>query len=197
MIVGAFCNDMSSLLTKHTTNRNLRIVATIALALSPVSCFSSSPHYNSNYKGPFLTTSTAPIFAIHRGGSSTTLHSTTTSTTTTNMDEPLLSDNESSDWKLDKLRAKMAEVGVDAYIVPSDDPHLSEYVPAAYARRGFLSNFNGSAGTALVTADKAYMWTDSRYVSPKNLHKNLFIIYLLFTMYQIYIYEYICVMNMC
>ena len=165
---------MSSLLTKHTTNRNLRIVATIALALSPVSCFSSTPHYNNHnnyYKSSFLTTT--PIFAIHRGGASTSLHSTTTSTK--NMDETLITDTESNDWKLDKLRAKMAEVGVDAYIVPSDDPHLSEYVPAAYARRGFLSNFNGSAGTALVTADKAYMWTDSRYVRLITIPAQIFI----------------------
>ena len=50
------------------------------------------------------------------------------------------------------------------FLVPSDDPHLSEYVPAAYMRRGFLTDFHGSAGTALVTKDKAYLWTDSRCV---------------------------------
>ncbi len=50
------------------------------------------------------------------------------------------------------------------YLVPSDDPHLSEYVPAAYMRRGYLTDFHGSAGTAVVTKDKAYLWTDSRYV---------------------------------
>ena len=50
------------------------------------------------------------------------------------------------------------------YLVPSDDPHLSEYVPAAYMRRGYLTNFHGSAGTALVmSTGKAYLWTDSRY----------------------------------
>ena len=48
--------------------------------------------------------------------------------------------------------------------MPSDDPHLSEYVPAAYMRRGFLTDFHGSAGTAVVTKDKAYLWTDSRCV---------------------------------
>lgn len=57
----------------------------------------------------------------------------------------------------------MEECGLDVYLVPSDDPHLSEYVPAAYMRRGFLTDFHGSAGTAVVTADKAYLWTDSRY----------------------------------
>ena len=49
------------------------------------------------------------------------------------------------------------------YLIPSDDPHLSEYVPAAYMRRGYLTNFHGSAGTAVVTKDDAYLWTDSRY----------------------------------
>jgi Xaa-Pro aminopeptidase len=64
-----------------------------------------------------------------------------------------------------------------AYIIPSDDPHLSEYVPAAYMRRGYLTDFHGSAGTALVLSDQAasvakdidggdergaYLWTDSR-----------------------------------
>ena len=45
------------------------------------------------------------------------------------------------------------------YIIPSDDPHLSEYVPAAYMRRGYLTDFHGSAGTALVTKDAAYLWS--------------------------------------
>ena len=53
---------------------------------------------------------------------------------------------------------------IPVYLVPSDDPHLSEYVPSAYKRRGYLTDFNGSAGTAVVTMDKAYLWTDSRYV---------------------------------
>lgn len=50
------------------------------------------------------------------------------------------------------------------YLIPSDDPHLSEYVPAAYMRRGFLTDFHGSAGTAVVTMTDAYLWTDSRLV---------------------------------
>jgi len=71
--------------------------------------------------------------------------------------------------KLAAMRAKMEENGVDVYIVPSDDPHLSEYVPTAYMRRGFLTDFHGSAGTALVTKDKAYLWTDSRYFNEATL----------------------------
>lgn len=72
--------------------------------------------------------------------------------------------------KLVAMRGKMEECGVDVYLVPSDDPHLSEYVPAAYMRRGYLTDFHGSAGTALVTTNgKAYLWTDSRYFNEASL----------------------------
>lgn len=58
----------------------------------------------------------------------------------------------------------MKELDLDVYLVPSDDPHLSEYVPAAYMRRKFLSGFGGSAGTAVVfQKGDALLWTDSRY----------------------------------
>ena len=70
----------------------------------------------------------------------------------------------SEDPKLTQLRIKMKDLGVDAFIIPSDDPHLSEYVPTAYMRRKFISGFGGSAGTAVVTQDEALLWTDSRYV---------------------------------
>lgn len=65
--------------------------------------------------------------------------------------------------KLTKLRAAMAKEGVDAYIVPSEDAHSSEYVAAADKRRAFLTGFTGSAGVAVVTRDKAKLWTDGRY----------------------------------
>lgn len=61
------------------------------------------------------------------------------------------------------LRQKMAEHRMDAYIIPSSDPHLGEYVPARWKSREWISGFNGSAGTVVVTADKAGLWTDSRY----------------------------------
>lgn len=76
------------------------------------------------------------------------------------------------DAKLDALRTLMDREGVDVLLVPSDDPHLSEYVPQAYMRRGYLTNFNGSAGTALVTQGGAYLWTDSRYFNEANLSLN-------------------------
>jgi len=50
-----------------------------------------------------------------------------------------------------------------AYIVPSDDSHMSEYVSSNFARRAFISGFTGSAGTAIVLQDKALLWTDGRY----------------------------------
>lgn len=71
--------------------------------------------------------------------------------------------------KLHRLRTLMVDVGVDAYVVPTEDPHLSEYVPNAYARREFISGFQGSAGTALVTASGAWLWTDGRYFNEATL----------------------------
>lgn len=65
--------------------------------------------------------------------------------------------------RLSALRSKMKELNLDVYLVPTDDPHLSEYVPEAYKRRAFLTGFTGSAGTAVVTHDDARLWTDSRY----------------------------------
>ena len=67
------------------------------------------------------------------------------------------------DPRLAGLRSAMAAAGVDAFVVPSGDPHLSEYVHPCYERRGFISGFTGSAGTALITADAALLWTDGRY----------------------------------
>ena len=61
------------------------------------------------------------------------------------------------------LRRLMAEQELDAYIVPSTDPHQCEYVAECWQRRAFISGFDGSAGTAVFTADKAGLWTDSRY----------------------------------
>ena len=67
------------------------------------------------------------------------------------------------DERLARLREHMAAAGIDAYVVPSGDPHLSEYAHPTYERRAFISSFTGSAGTALVTATSANLWTDGRY----------------------------------
>ncbi|XP_018796880.1 PREDICTED: xaa-Pro aminopeptidase 1 [Bactrocera latifrons] len=64
---------------------------------------------------------------------------------------------------LENLRFLMKARGLKAYIVPTDDSHQNEYISAHDARRAFISGFNGSAGTAVVTPEKALMWTDGRY----------------------------------
>ncbi|MBS0432037.1 MAG: aminopeptidase P family protein [Proteobacteria bacterium] len=61
------------------------------------------------------------------------------------------------------LRAVMQQRGIAACIVPTADPHLSEYLPPHWQAREWLSGFTGSAGTLVVTADFAGVWTDSRY----------------------------------
>src|SRR5260363_232296 len=65
--------------------------------------------------------------------------------------------------RLAQVRAVMAREHLDAYIVLSSDPHLSEYPPARWQSRAFLSGFTGSAGTLIVTNDFAGVWVDSRY----------------------------------
>ncbi|XP_020272756.1 probable Xaa-Pro aminopeptidase P, partial [Asparagus officinalis] len=52
---------------------------------------------------------------------------------------------------------------LDAYIVPSQDPHQSEFIADCFQRRAYISGFTGSAGTAVVTREKAALWTDGRY----------------------------------
>ena len=65
--------------------------------------------------------------------------------------------------RIGHLRAYMARQGLAAYIFPSADPHHSEYPPAHWKTREWISGFNGSAGTAVVASDDAALWTDSRY----------------------------------
>ncbi len=57
----------------------------------------------------------------------------------------------------------MRRESIDAFIFPSTDPHNGEYVPEHWEGRKWITGFNGSAGTAVVTADDAALWTDSRY----------------------------------
>ena len=65
--------------------------------------------------------------------------------------------------KIQKLRTLMLSKGVSAYIVPSSDPHLSEYIPDCWKLRAWLTGFTGSAGTAVVSKYGSALWTDSRY----------------------------------
>lgn len=64
---------------------------------------------------------------------------------------------------LDALRKLMENAGVDAYIVPTGDFHMSEYVADHFKTREYITGFTGSAGTAVITQDAAGLWTDSRY----------------------------------
>ncbi|MFK0089915.1 aminopeptidase P family protein [Pseudomonas sp. NPDC090755] len=65
--------------------------------------------------------------------------------------------------RLAAIRQVMNSEGVDALLVPSADPHLSEYLPGYWQGRQWLSGFQGSVGTLVVTADFAGLWADSRY----------------------------------
>ena len=65
--------------------------------------------------------------------------------------------------RIRKLRAEMTARGLDAWIVPTGDPHLCEYQPQDWAFRKYLSGFSGSAGTLAVSMSAAALWTDSRY----------------------------------
>ncbi len=65
--------------------------------------------------------------------------------------------------RIDNLRRALAEQDLTAIIVPSADPHLSEYLPEYWQARQWLTGFTGSVGTLVVTADFAGLWTDSRY----------------------------------
>ena len=62
-----------------------------------------------------------------------------------------------------KVRAALQQKGLNAYIFPSTDPHNGEYIPDYWKAREWISGFNGSAGTAVVTIQNAALWTDSRY----------------------------------
>ena len=64
---------------------------------------------------------------------------------------------------VEALRKWMQGEGIDIFIIPTLDPHNSEYVPEHWKCRQWLTGFTGSAGTALVTAREALLWTDSRY----------------------------------
>ena len=65
--------------------------------------------------------------------------------------------------RLSALRRLMADKGIDAYLIVSDDDHASEYVGDYFKCREFLSGFDGSAGSLVITQTEAGLWTDGRY----------------------------------
>ena len=75
--------------------------------------------------------------------------------------------------RIEQLRKIMKEKGIFAYIIPSADYHQSEYVGKFFKGREFISGFTGSAGTVVITDEKAILWTDGRYFlqAEKELNK--------------------------
>lgn len=65
--------------------------------------------------------------------------------------------------RIRELRRLMMQWGWDAAVIVGSDPHNSEYTPLRWHQRMFISGFTGSAGTVVITKDKAGLWTDSRY----------------------------------
>ena len=65
--------------------------------------------------------------------------------------------------RIDALRQRMKSLHLDAFIIPSTDPHMSEYVAQHWKVREWISGFTGSAGTVVITQNCAGLWTDSRY----------------------------------
>ena len=65
--------------------------------------------------------------------------------------------------RIEQLREKMAERGMDAYLIPTSDFHGSEYVSGYFKCRKYMTGFTGSAGTAVITMEDAGLWTDGRY----------------------------------
>ena len=75
----------------------------------------------------------------------------------------MIPDNKTIETRLQQLREEMRREHLSAFIFPSADPHMSEYVPERWEGRKWISGFDGSAGTAVVTLHGAALWTDSRY----------------------------------
>ena len=79
--------------------------------------------------------------------------------------------------RLEKLRAKMQEKGIDIYIIPTADFHQSEYVGEHFKAREYITGFTGSAGTAVVSKTEARLWTDGRYFIQAARSRKYFTIY--------------------
>jgi len=65
--------------------------------------------------------------------------------------------------RLEKLRKKMSELGIDYYLIPTADYHQSEYVAPYFQTRAYFCGFTGSNGTLVVGMEEAGLWTDGRY----------------------------------
>ena len=68
--------------------------------------------------------------------------------------------NPNTNLRIKALRTIMEKEGIAAFIIPSTDPHLSEYVAPHWESRKWISGFTGSAGTVVITHHEAGLWTD-------------------------------------
>ncbi|MDR0348083.1 MAG: aminopeptidase P family protein [Tannerella sp.] len=71
--------------------------------------------------------------------------------------------NNQTNTRIARLRDEMKRKNLQAFIIPSTDAHMSEYIPEHWETRKWISGFTGSAGTVAVTLNRAGLWTDSRY----------------------------------
>ncbi|KAK4462500.1 putative Xaa-Pro aminopeptidase 1 [Cladorrhinum samala] len=132
----------------------MRHIWTLPSSLATLSCLRSSVSAFSKARPVKINSSAIGLFRTRRA-----LH--TISTTEPSLAEEIMAVNTTS--RLTALRSLMKEHKVDIYVVPSEDSHASEYIAECDARRAFISGFTGSAGTAVVTLDKAALATDGRY----------------------------------
>ena len=68
-----------------------------------------------------------------------------------------------TDEKINRIRQLMRDSNIAAVVIPSSDPHQSEYIAEHWQVRQWLTGFSGSAGTAVITLEHAILWTDFRY----------------------------------
>ncbi|VEU39878.1 unnamed protein product [Pseudo-nitzschia multistriata] len=170
---------MSSITAKSSaTSYRLRyrlreVTFFFALAASPLAA-SFGVYANNQSRLPLSTfgvvgRSSSPLSSNSISVKATRLSTDSATSTEQAQDSGAMTSSKTSASKLELLRARMEELSLDCYLVPTDDPHLSEYAPAAYMRRKFLTGFGGSAGTALITKEEALLWTDSRYWNEANM----------------------------
>ncbi|XP_050274149.1 aminopeptidase P2 [Quercus robur] len=140
----------SPLTYSHSRARCLRFLSSVSLSLPIFHKFKTSPKLFTKSPNP-------PILTVRNCGSITAKPSSDIRRRNRTGSEP--------DEKLRRLRELFVKPGIDidAYIVPSQDAHQSEFIAECYMRRTYISGFTGSAGTAVITKDKAALWTDGRY----------------------------------
>ncbi|KAM3752684.1 hypothetical protein ACB098_03G038000 [Castanea mollissima] len=140
----------SQLTYSHSHARCFRFLSSVSLSLPIFHKFKTSPKLFTKSPNP-------QNLAVRNCGSITAKPSSDIRRKNRAGSEP--------DEKLRRLRELFVKPGIDidAYIVPSQDAHQSEFIAECYMRRAYISGFTGTAGTAVITKDKAALWTDGRY----------------------------------